>query len=98
MTRVLPDPAPARMRSGPSVASTASCCAGLRASRYPATTSALLFHGDALGEIARLVDVAAPFDRDVIGQELEGHDEKDRPESRFGVGHGEQRVARLARP
>src|SRR5687768_15107840 len=33
MTRVLPEPAPARISSGPSTCRTASCCSGLRDSR-----------------------------------------------------------------
>ena len=39
-TRVLPDPAPARMRSGPSVVVTARACSGLRRARIRASSSA----------------------------------------------------------
>src|SRR5674476_818500 len=37
-----------------------------------------LFHGDALGEIAGLIDVAAAAHGDVIGQQLQGHDGENR--------------------
>ena len=32
-----------------------------------------LLHGDGLGEVAGLVDVAASSDADVVGEELHGH-------------------------
>jgi len=35
-------------------------------------------HGDRLGQVARLVHVAAPLDGGVVGQQLHGHDVDDR--------------------
>ena len=84
MTRVLPLPAPARISTGPSVASTASRCCALSAGRserdgasgtrraVSATRSrAGLLDGDGLGEVARLVDVAARAHRHVVGEQLQ---------------------------
>src|SRR5262245_12042629 len=117
MTRVFPEPAPARMSSGPFTWSTAWRCSGFRASRkligtrglgpgardvgaisadclsrayhrpaiaprFPPASARqaeprprapdlwplippLLFDRDALGQIARLIDVASAADRDV---------------------------------
>ena len=42
-------------------------------------------HGDALCKISWLVDVAAAFDGDVVGEELEGDDFED-GEEEFGGG------------
>src|SRR5215510_2334663 len=88
MTRVLPEPAPARMRSAPSVCRTACCCSGLRletrsirrqpvradggaeAPPYGCGPTDYLFYRDALGEVARLVDVAAAANRDVVREQL----------------------------
>ena len=39
-----------------------------------------LFDGDALGQVARLVHIAALPDGDVVGQELERDDKKQRHE------------------
>src|SRR5262249_23116707 len=36
-----------------------------------------LFDRDRLGEVARLVDIAATLDRTVVGEELQGHDGRD---------------------
>ena len=41
----------------------------------------VLRHGDALGEVSRLVDVEPAFDREVIGQELQRDDIHDRLET-----------------
>src|SRR6478672_588826 len=41
---------------------------------------AALFDRDRLGEVARLVDVRAPSDRDVVREELERDDREDRAE------------------
>ena len=45
-----------------------------------------LFHGDGLGEVARHVDVAAPHDGDVVGDELQGDDVEDGGEVLEGFG------------
>src|SRR5262249_43110277 len=97
-----PDPAPARISSGPSMCRTASRCSGLSVSRNcigdlgtsglgdydaqmivtssgrfvtgpqsPSPQVPALLHGDRLREVARLVDVAAPADRDVVREQLE---------------------------
>src|SRR5204862_4121286 len=114
MTRVLPLPAPARMRTGPSVARTASRCCGFRPlrrgessadtgrsdrntrtgsrlvqsggalthrSRWAFATppqpplalraGAALLHRDRLGEVPRLVHVAARATGGVIGHTLQ---------------------------
>src|ERR1700681_3025359 len=100
MTRVFPEPAPARMSSGPLMCRTASRCSGLRASRncnglslpssfyilhstfhilhstfhiphFTFHISVFLFHRDALGEIPRLIHVAAAAHGDVVCQKLE---------------------------
>src|SRR5438309_10776200 len=44
MTRVLPEPGPAMMRTGPSTASTASSCAGFRPSRWLTEPSSGIRH------------------------------------------------------
>lgn len=59
------------------------CCASFRL--VP------LLDGDALGEVARLVDVAASADGDVVGEELEGDDFED-GEEEFGGGGDFQHV------
>src|SRR5687767_10308375 len=71
MTRVFPEPAPARMSSGPSMWSTASRCSGLRPVRGSNGWLLRLFYSDALCEVARLVDIAAASDRDVIREQLQ---------------------------
>src|SRR5207247_1696332 len=50
-----------------------------------------LFHRDALGEVARLVDVAGPQDSDVVGEELERDDRYEWRQKLGRRGH-EQRV------
>src|SRR5690242_19201249 len=56
MTRVFPDPAPARIRSGPSVCRTASRCSGLSLSRKSIEGS-VQYSGDcvrwAMGDVSR---------------------------------------------
>src|SRR5881396_953788 len=92
MTRVFPLPAPARMRTGPSVASTASRCCGLRPARKGGVRGKRLLDRDRLREVAGLVDVAPGPDRQVVGQELQGQDHQERrPELVFG-GDLEDRV------
>src|SRR6185312_13792605 len=97
MTRVLPEPAPARMRRGPLVWRTASRCSGLSVSkncmgiwdsrlrirdlqraesRVP--TPGSLFYRDALGEVPRLIDVAAAADGDIVREQLKRDDHDDR--------------------
>src|SRR5205823_12949699 len=86
MTRVLPLPAPASTRRGPSPAVTASRCGGFRSTRSASRSSTLrlyrarLFHRHRLGQVARLVHVAAQTHRDVVGEELERDDGEDRRE------------------
>ncbi len=46
-----------------------------------------LLYGHALGEIARLIDVGAALDGDMIGQKLEGNREHDRREEVGGFRH-----------
>src|SRR5829696_3259931 len=53
-----------------------------------------LFDSDALGQIPRLVDVAAPADRDVIRQQLERHDHQNRRQQRVRCRHGNQEILR----
>ena len=36
-----------------------------------------LFYGNGLSQIPRLINMAAPFDRDVIGQKLQGDHRQD---------------------
>src|SRR5437764_10896093 len=86
MTRVLPLPAPASTRRGPSPAVTASRCGGFRSTRSAARSGtwrlyrARLFDRHRLGQVARLVHVAAQTHRDVVGEELERDDGEDRRE------------------
>src|SRR3990172_3316754 len=114
MTRVLPLPAPARTRSGPRVAITASRCTGFSgpriASRLTSERSMGLYDttrerahrgepgcglrgrrlldGDGLGEVPRLVHVAAEPHRHVVGQQLErdGHEDGRQEIARDGKG------------
>src|SRR3989338_6081539 len=87
MTRGLPLPAPASTSSGPSPAVTASRCGGFRSRRSASRSSttrlyrrdrARLLDGDGLGEVARLVHVAAEAHGDVVREELERHDREQR--------------------
>ena len=39
----------------------------------PLASGQLLLHGDGFGQVARLVDVAAAADGDVVGQQLQRH-------------------------
>src|SRR5436190_8718529 len=98
MTRVLPLPAPASTRRGPSPAVTASRCGGFRSTRSASRSStwrlyrtakprearrprrARLFHRHRLGQVARLIHVAAQTHRDVVREELERDDGEDRRE------------------
>src|SRR5947207_4870917 len=57
---------------------------------------ASLLDGDGLGEVARLVDVGASRDGDVVREELERDDPDDRPEDLVGV-RDEPHVIRIAR-
>ena len=45
-----------------------------RSAAAPLTRKLTLFDGDRFGEIARLIDVAAAADSDVIGEKLERDD------------------------
>src|SRR5688572_25536652 len=106
MTRVLPEPAPARMRSAPSVCRTACCCSGLRLetrfievdSRPRSTRSSAprpagyLFYRDALREVARLIDVATAPYRDVVREQLERNGHDDRREQRRRARHRDLHV------
>src|SRR5437762_8163039 len=83
MTRVLPLPAPARMSTGPSVASTASSCCGLRSFAKSIQRS---FYRNALCQIARLIDIASAADRAVIGEQLKRNDFKNRKQQLVGGG------------
>src|SRR5438105_4600626 len=76
MTRVLPDPAPARIRSGPSVWRTARRCSGFSASRK----CTLSFYRHRLGQIARLIDITSAAHGDVVGKQLQRDDEQNRNE------------------
>src|SRR5947207_13798889 len=83
MTRVLPLPAPARMSTGPSVASTSLSCCGLRSF---AKSIQRAFYRNALCQIARLIDIASAADRAVIGEQLKRNDFKDRKQQLGGGG------------
>src|SRR5579872_1305436 len=74
ITRVLPEPAPARISSGPLRWRTASRCSGLRLSR----NCKPLFYSDALREVPALIDVAAAADGDVVREQLERQHHDDR--------------------
>src|SRR5437899_2043813 len=82
MTRVFPEPAPARISSGPLICRTASRCSGLSVSRncmgLGARNPESLFYRDRLREIARLIHVAAAADRDVVRKELQREHHHDR--------------------
>src|SRR5262249_28426766 len=132
MTRVFPDPAPARISKGPLTCRTARRCSGLRASRNvigffgtsgsgsaPTCTSLPssreselrvsdpwllilspdpcppLFDRDALREIARLIDVAATADGNVIREQLERQDHGNRRQQCWCCRDFEDHVARL---
>src|SRR5260221_3964723 len=90
MTRVLPDPAPARIRRGPLRCRTASRCSGFRLSK----NCKPLFYSYTLREIARLVDVAAATDGDVVREQLKRHGHHDRRQQLGGPRNFEDEVAR----
>src|SRR5206468_3313381 len=106
MTRVLPLPAPASTRRGPSPAVTASRCGGFRSARSASrsSTSRLyrmpagrrLLHRHRLGEVARLVDVAAEAHGDVVAEELERNDGDERRQE-LGARRHLDHVLRLGR-
>src|SRR6185295_14008194 len=96
MTRVLPLPAPARMSTAPSVASTASRCCGFSPASSadspvscPGCVAVLLklFDGDGLGQVAGLVDVPAGAHRRMVGEELQGEDHQQRRPDLVHRGH-----------
>ncbi len=53
------------------------------------------FDGDALGEVAGLVDVAATLACDVVGQQLQGDDGQERLDDLGGVGDRQEDVGQL---
>ena len=52
----------------------------------------VLFYGNALGEVARLINVAAALQRDIIGEQLERDDRQRREEGILRIRDGHQRV------
>src|ERR1700675_2309686 len=109
MTRVLPLPAPASTSTGPLVAWTACCWAGLSEARtvsgatagrsmeiYDITAPAALFDCDGLREVPRLVHVAPEADRDVIREQLERERHQDGREQ-LGGGRDRQHAPRAGR-
>src|SRR5688572_22529203 len=90
ITRVLPDPAPARIRSGPSVWRTASRCSGLRLARRPiAVGERLLFYRDAFREVPWLIDITASADRNVVRKQLQRNRHDNGGEERRRGRHGQ---------
>ena len=49
----------------------------------------VLFHGNGLGEVAWLVDVAAAAHGDVVGEQLQRHNLNERREQRIGRRNGD---------
>src|SRR3990172_8737108 len=99
ITRVLPDPAPARINRGPLVCRTAWRCSGFRVSKNcigkpPRAPRVSLFYRDALREIARLVHIAAAVDGDVVREQLQRQHHEDGREQRRSDGQLEHDVAR----
>jgi hypothetical protein len=58
--------------------------------------SASLLHGDALGQVAGLVDVPAQLGRDVIGQQLQRDVQQHGFQLRFAVGDADDRVGQTS--
>ena len=104
MTRVFPEPAPARTSSGPSVldglalvrVEAVECVHQARCrARAGACAGPRSLDRDALGEVARLVDVAAAADGDVVREQLQ-RDRRSRIGASSGcaVGHDDRRRRR----
>src|SRR5205814_8963947 len=81
---------PSFAKPGPACQRTSQNCD--KSLSYPTGGAPQLLHGHALGEITRLVDVAAELDGEMIGEELEGDDGQDRADEIGDFGNGDDVV------